>query len=104
MPRAHAEMASALALEPLNEEAAELVWRIIRLQHAARREPEPDAGREARLGMLLAKAAPGQPDDEARHAVLELSLLAPDDRRVTEVVRERFGRGKASGSGGPRQE
>jgi serine/threonine protein kinase len=89
LPRAMAELASALALEPLNEEAAELVWRAVRTQHASREEPVADPGREARLAMLLAKAAPGQPDEEARHAILELALLAPDDTRVSEALRER---------------
>jgi serine/threonine protein kinase len=96
LTRAMAELSSALALEPLNEEAAELVWRAVRTQHGAREAPQPDAAQEARLAMLLGKAAPGQPDEEARHAILELALLAPDDPRVLEVMRER-----ASGARAP---
>jgi serine/threonine-protein kinase len=96
LPRAMAELSSALALEPLNEEAAELVWRAVRAQHAAREEPVADPAREARLAMLLAKAAPGQADEEARHAILELALLAPDDPRVSEVLRERASGARAA--------
>ena len=43
----------------------------------------------AGLSNLLAKAAPGQEEDEARKALAELALIAPDDPRVIEAFRDR---------------
>ena len=87
--RAMMELAAALALEPGNDEAAEQLWAAIRARHAARSGQEADPIREEHLAALLARAAPGQPDDEARRALLELALVAPDDTRVAEAMRER---------------
>ena len=54
------------------------------------------AQREERLGALLARAAAGQPEDEAKRALLELALLAPDDPRLAELLRERAVRARAA--------
>jgi hypothetical protein len=47
---------------------------------------------EARIVALLARAAPSRPPDEARRALAELALVAPDDVRLADLVRERSGR------------
>jgi serine/threonine-protein kinase len=93
--RALNELAGALSLDPANEEAAEQVWRAVRAQAAARGTPEVDDAREARLVALLGQAAVGQPEEEARRALLELALLAPDDTRLTELLRARSARARA---------
>jgi serine/threonine-protein kinase len=85
--KAQSELASALALDPGNEDAAEQLWVTIRARHAARQGADP--AREEHLSRLLAKTAPGQPEEEVRQALLELALVAPDDARVSEVLRER---------------
>ena len=51
-----------------------------------RRPTRPEA---ARVEALLARAAPGAPEEEARRALAELALIAPDDPRVVELLRER---------------
>jgi len=94
--RAMADLSAALALEPGNEEGAEQVWRVVRAQHAARSAPELDEAREERVAALLTRAAPGEPEDDARKALLELALLAPDDRRLADLLRERAARARAA--------
>jgi serine/threonine protein kinase len=90
---AQSEMREALAFEPENEEAAELLWRAERGLRAARPAgPKLDPESVARIAVLLGRAAPGQPDDQARHALAELALIAPDDPRLTDLLRERSGR------------
>jgi serine/threonine protein kinase len=93
--RALSEMSAALALDPGSEDGAEQVWRLVRAQHAAR-SPETDDVREERVAALLARAAVGEPEDEARKALLELALLAPDDLRLAELLRERAARARAA--------
>jgi hypothetical protein len=89
-----AEMREALALEPENDEAAELLWRAERaLRHAQPEAAKLDAQSDARVAQLLGKAAPGQPEAKARQALAELALIAPDDPRVSELLRERSGKG-----------
>jgi hypothetical protein len=51
--------------------------------------PAPDARNAARVDALLTQAAPGRPEGEARRALAELALIAPDDPRVAELMRER---------------
>jgi hypothetical protein len=41
---------------------------------------------------LLARAGPGRAEVEVRSAMAELVLIAPDDPRVGELLRERSGR------------
>jgi hypothetical protein len=84
-----AEMNEALALDPACEEAAEVVWRATRKLQAPRSEAPSDPAAEQRLAALLARAAPGAPEAEARQALAELALIAPDDPRVVEALRER---------------
>ncbi|HXB57164.1 MAG TPA: serine/threonine-protein kinase [Vicinamibacteria bacterium] len=91
--QAAAEMSEALAVDPDCGEAAELLWGAgRRLVGGGRPEPPPDPEAEARIVALLARAAPGRPPDEARRALAELALVAPDDVRLADLVRERSGR------------
>jgi serine/threonine protein kinase len=91
--QAAAEMGEALAVDPDCGEAAELLWGAgRRLLGGARPEPPPDPAADARIVALLARAAPGRPPDEARRALAELALVAPDDVRLADLVRERSGR------------
>jgi serine/threonine-protein kinase len=84
------EMKEALALDPACAEAAEILWRAGKQLQAGRaNRPPTDADSGARIAELLARAAPGRPDDEARKALGELALLAPDDPRVADLVRRR---------------
>ena len=91
--RAVAEMKDALRLDPSAEDAAELLWRAGRkLQDGRSAVPVLDSESERRVADLLTRAAPGGADDDVRSAVAELVLIAPDDPRVTELLRERSGR------------
>jgi hypothetical protein len=91
--QAVAEMGEALAVDPDCGEAAELLWGAgRRLLGGAPPEPPRDPEAEARIVALLARAAPGRPPDEARRALAELALVAPDDARLADLVRERSGR------------
>jgi len=91
--RAVTEMKDALRLDPSSEEAAEVLWRAgRRLQEGRTSAPVLDAASEQRVVDLLARAAPGRADVEVRSAMAELVLIAPDDPRVGELLRERSGR------------
>jgi hypothetical protein len=83
------EMRAALALDPACAEAAELLWSAGKRVLTARPEPRPDPGAEERVRALLARATAGAPLEEARRALAELALLAPDDPRLAELHRER---------------
>ncbi len=97
MGQARHELAEALALDPDAEEACELVWRGVKAAAAAhpadRDGPAPDPATEKRVEALLARVGDGASDKEARNALAELALIAPDDARVVEAVRIRAGRG-----------
>jgi serine/threonine-protein kinase len=94
---ARAELAEALALDPEAEDAVELVWRSVKQAAAARPSPPPlDVATERRVQMLLAKMSPGIMESDARSALAELALIAPDDPRVLEALRTRAGRGEAA--------
>jgi len=82
----------ALALDPQSDEAAELAWQAFRKLRASRSEPASDPAAEARVALLLKRAAPGQPEGDARRALAELALIAPDDPRVTDALRAKSGR------------
>jgi hypothetical protein len=87
------EMKEALRLDPSAEDAAELLWRADRkLQDGHSGTPALDAESERRIADLLTRAAPGGADEDVRSAVAALVLIAPDDARVTELLRERSGR------------
>jgi serine/threonine-protein kinase len=88
-----AEIREALILEPDNEEAAEMLWRAERALRPTGPSKVRDAASVARVEQLLGKAAPGRPDDEARQALAALALIAPDDPRLNDLLRERAGRG-----------
>jgi eukaryotic-like serine/threonine-protein kinase len=91
--RAVAEMKDALRLDPSAEDAAELLWRAGRKLQAGRPVASAlDSESERRVADLLARAAPGGAEGDVRSAVAELVLIAPDDPRVTELLRERSGR------------
>jgi hypothetical protein len=86
-------MTDALVLDPACEDAAEVVWRALKKRQAGQPEPAPlDAASEQRVQALLARAAPGAPVAQARTALAELALIAPDDARLVELLRERAGR------------
>ena len=86
------EAAEALATDPASEEAAEITWRASRQMRAPRPPPPPsDPRNEARVKALLARASEGKPDQEARTALAELTLIAPDDARVVELLKTRGG-------------
>jgi serine/threonine protein kinase len=91
--RAVAEMKDALRLDPSAEDAAELLWRACRkLQDGRSAAPALDSESERHVADLLARAAPGGAEGDVRSAVAELVLIAPDDPRVTDLLRERSGR------------
>jgi eukaryotic-like serine/threonine-protein kinase len=91
--RVLSEMEEALALDPECDEAFELSWRARRKQQGGGRQPErSDPANEKRVVALLAKMRPGASDSEARGALAELALIAPDDPRVNDLLRERAGR------------
>ena len=83
-------MTEALVLDPACEDAAEVVWRALKKRQAGRPEPLPlDAATEERVRALIARAAPDVPMAQARSALAELALIAPDDARLVELLRER---------------
>ena len=86
-------MTESLVLDPGCEDAAEVLWRALKKRQAGRTEAPPlDAATEQRVQALLARAAPGTPVAQARGALAELALIAPDDARLVELLRERSGR------------
>ena len=91
-------MAEALALDPECREAAEVLWQCGKAPPPAAKGPgaPPSPEELARIDALLAKVAPGTPEDEARRALAELALVAPDDPRLVDLLRERSGRDSAS--------
>ena len=90
---ARAEIREALVLEPANEEAAEMLWRAERALRPKGAAPLRDPDSVARVDLLLGRLAPGKSEDDARRAVAELALIAPDDPRLGELLRERAGKG-----------
>jgi eukaryotic-like serine/threonine-protein kinase len=82
----------ALGVDPGCDEAIELSWRSIRrLPTGAELVPIRDPESEARVAALLGRAAPGRPAEEARAALAELALIAPDDPRLVALMQERAG-------------
>ena len=84
------EAAEALATDPSSEEGAEITWRAsrqLRLPRPPRAAGDPAS--EARVEALLARAAPGKAEGDARPALAELALIAPDDARVMDLLRAR---------------
>jgi serine/threonine protein kinase len=89
---ARREARAALALDPESEEAAELLWRAEKSVRAQSQPRRSDPGSAARIEQLLSQAAPGHSDDEAKRALAELALIAPDEPRLQEVLRQRAGK------------
>ena len=88
-----AETADALAADPSSDDAAELSWRAARTTRASRPAPAPgDPAAEQRVAALLARAAATRPEAEARTALAELALIAPDDARVVDLLKARGAR------------
>jgi serine/threonine protein kinase len=77
-PKALHEMRQALKLDPNCEEAAEVLWRT---------EQKSQDDSQGRIGELLARAVSETAD--AKQALAELALLAPEHPRVAELLRER---------------
>ena len=90
--KAIAEMQEAASLDPENDEALDIIWRAGQRLRGAPAEKVP-AGPETerRVAALLAQAAPDRAEGEARQALAELALIAPDDPRVADLVRRRSG-------------
>jgi serine/threonine protein kinase len=86
---AGADSREALSLDPESEEAAEVAWQASRKLRASRGGPPPDAAAAERVALLLSRASPGQPDADAKRALAELALIAPDDPRVADALRGR---------------
>jgi len=87
------DLRAALAIDPDCREAAEGLWSTVRRGPTGRRpEPQRSPEAEARIAALLHRARPGAPDVEAKKALAELALVAPDDARLGDLLRERSGR------------
>ena len=90
--KAVAEMEEAAALDPQCDEALDVLWRAgQRLRGAPPERIPPGPETERRVAALLAQAAPGRAEGEAKQALAELALIAPDDPRVADLVRRRAG-------------
>jgi serine/threonine-protein kinase len=89
---ARREARAALGLDPESEEAAELLWRAEKSLRAQAQPRRSDPGSAARIEQLLSRAAPGHSDDDAKRALAELALIAPDEPRLQEVLRQRAGK------------
>jgi serine/threonine protein kinase len=88
------DMGEVLALDPGCEEAVELAWRANKARWPDAAAQPPDAAFEARVTGLLARAAWGRPADEAKAALSELALIAPDEPRFADLLRERAARSR----------
>jgi len=87
------ELRAALRIDPDSREAAEALWGAIRKLGTTRKTALPrSAEAEARIAALLERAKPGVPEPQAKRALAELALVAPDDPRLTDLLRERSGR------------
>jgi serine/threonine-protein kinase len=88
------EMSEALVLDPDCREAAEALWQCSRTHPPASPAPAAPASpaEAARIDALLAKVAPGSSEEEARRALAELALVAPDHPRLVDLLRDRSGR------------
>jgi hypothetical protein len=89
------ELNEVLALDPGCEEAAELAWRANKARWPQDAVTDaPDQAHEARLAGLLARAGWGRPPEDAKAALAELALIAPDEPRFMDLLRERAARSR----------
>jgi serine/threonine-protein kinase len=88
------QMRLALEFDPACHEAAELLWSAGKKLVTARPERPRDPRSEARVSALLARVTAGVPEPDARRAIAELALLAPDDPRLASLLRERASGGE----------
>jgi hypothetical protein len=88
------EMSEALVLDPECRAAAEALWQCGQTQPVPKPGPRPvpSAADQARIDALLEKIAPGTTEDEARRALAELALVAPDHPKLFDLLRDRSGR------------
>ena len=92
---AYEDMVEVLALDPGCEEAAELAWRANKERWGSAPPSETnDPAYEARVAGLLSRAAWGRPVDDAKAALAELALIAPDEPRFADLLRERAARSR----------
>jgi len=87
--KAAADARQALAIDPDSTEAGEIEWQADRGLRASKGASLATPETAARVAVLLSRAASGRPEDDARRAIAELALIAPDDPRVGEAIRER---------------
>ena len=90
--KAAADARQALAIDPDGAEAAELEWQAARGLRVAGGGPRSSPEIDARVADLLSRASAGRPEADARRALAELALIAPDDPRVGDAIRERGSR------------
>jgi serine/threonine protein kinase len=83
------DMRDVLALDPDSAEATEILWRSLKLVEIPAQEQPRLPHQETRIQALLERMGPGRSEAEARRAVAELALIAPDDPRIGELLRER---------------
>jgi hypothetical protein len=82
-------MRQALEVDPDCQEAAEILWGAGKRVVLSRPPQKADPRSEARITSLLARAGPDTEELLAQRAIAELALLAPDDPRLTELLRDR---------------
>lgn len=86
------ECATILALDPGHAEAAELAWRVGGDRFRTRVTDAPtDPQLVRRVDDLFKAASRGASEEQARRALAELALIAPDDERLADMLRERSG-------------
>jgi serine/threonine-protein kinase len=88
------EMTEVLALDPGCEEAGELAWRVHRARWSAAPPEKADPAHEARVAELLKRGSWGRPPEEVKAALSELALIAPDEPRFADLLRERAARSR----------
>lgn len=86
------ECATILALDPGHAEAAELAWRVGLDRFRARvTDAATDPQLVRRVDDLFKAASRGASEEQARRALAELALIAPDDERLADLLRGRSG-------------
>jgi tetratricopeptide (TPR) repeat protein len=84
--RAAEDLRAALAIDPTSTDAAELLW-----QAGRRGAFQPGFSvekRNAEVAALLQTASNEADEEAARKALTELAIIAPEDPRVSALLRE----------------